>query len=67
LDNSVLEKELYELIKKSKDRVDLFFDALKPINLPKNINILIYFRALKYLNKPEFNNLMNELEKSIKS
>jgi len=61
------EEELYNLIKKSQDRVDLFFDAMKPINSVRNKNILTYLRDLKYLNKPEFNDLRNEIEKSVKS
>lgn len=67
LDKDKLEKELYEIINKSKNRIDLFFDAMQPVNSSKNINILTYFRALKYLNNFEFNDLKNEIEQSIKT
>jgi hypothetical protein len=49
LDREPLEKELYKIINISKNRVDLFFDAMQAINSPRNLNILIYLRALKYL------------------
>ncbi len=52
LDNKILEEQLIKIINLSKDRVDLFFDALKPINSTRNKNILTYLRAIKYLNKP---------------
>lgn len=66
-DEKLLEKELYKIINISKNRVDLFFDAMQVINSQRNINIIIYLRALKYLNAPEFNELKEEIEKSIKS
>jgi hypothetical protein len=40
---------------------------MKPIQDKRNINILIYLRALKYLNKAEFNDLREEIEESIQS
>ena len=43
------EKELYKLINLSKNRVDLFFDAMQAINSKRNVAIFIYLRALKYL------------------
>jgi hypothetical protein len=37
------------------------------MNDKRNINILTYLRALKYLNKPEFNDLKEEIEESVQS
>lgn len=56
LDKESLEKELYNTINILKNRVDLFFDSLKPINSKKNTNIIVLLRSLKYLllNKPLF-------------
>lgn len=62
-----LEKELIEIIVLSKNRTDLFFDSLQMINSEKNKNILIYLKALKYLNKKEFIKLQEEIELSIKT
>ena len=66
LDINLLNEQLIKIINSSKNRVDLFFDSLKPINSTQNTNILIYLRALKYLNMEEFWDLKNEIEKSIK-
>lgn len=62
-----LEKELFSIYKKSKSRVDLYFDALKPVNSDHNKNIFSYLKWLKYLNNEEFSDLQNELEKSVQS
>ena len=67
LDNEKLEEELIKIINISKNRVDLFFDAMKWLNEKRNTNILTYLRALKYLNKPEFNDLREEIEQSVQS
>ncbi len=67
LDKEILEKELIKIINISKNRVDLFFDGMKPINSKKNTDIITYLRALKYLNLPEFSNLKLEIEQSIQS
>jgi len=67
LDNNKLEEQLIKIINISKNRVDLFFDAMKWLNDKRNINILTYLRALKYLNKPEFNDLREEIEQSVQS
>ncbi|MCD5385155.1 U32 family peptidase [Candidatus Gracilibacteria bacterium] len=67
LENKDLEEELIKIINISKNRVDLFFDALKPINDKRNTNILIYLRALKYLNRTEFKDLQDEIENSVKT
>ena len=67
LDNNLLEEELYKIINISKNRVDLFFDAMKGMNDIRNINILTYLRALKHLNKPEFNDLRVEIEQSVQT
>jgi hypothetical protein len=62
-----LEEQLINIIEKSKNRVDLFFDAMQGINSKRNINILIYLRALKYLNNPKFNDLRAEIEQSVQT
>jgi len=40
---------------------------MKPVNSKRNINILTYLRALKYLNMSEFADLKDEVEKSVQS
>lgn len=62
-----LEKELYIIIKKSKNRTDLFFDAMKPMTSTRNKDILVYLRWVKYLQKEEFKQLEKEIETSIKT
>ena len=71
-----LEKELIFIYKISKSRVDLYFDALKPINSEHNKNIFSFLKWLKYLNSfdnleenfsKELLELQIELEKSVKS
>jgi hypothetical protein len=62
-----LGKELYNIINISKNRVDLFFDAMKGMNDIRNINILTYLRALKYLNKSEFDDLRIEIEQNVQT
>ena len=46
-----LEEKLFKIIYNNRNRVDLFFDWLKPINSQKNKNILIFLKWVKYLNK----------------
>ncbi|MBS9775079.1 U32 family peptidase [Candidatus Gracilibacteria bacterium] len=48
-DEQELIKNLEFLIKKAKNRVDLFFDAMQPINSQHNKNIFSYLKGLKYL------------------
>lgn len=67
LDKETLKGELISLINSSKNRVDLFFDAMQPVSSNRNIGIFTYLRALKYLNLDEFRDLEKELENSIKS
>jgi hypothetical protein len=61
------EEKLYKLVDLLKNRVDLFFDAMQWINSIRNAKILTYLKALKYLNKHEFNDLRVEIEDSIQS
>lgn len=68
LDNEDLKNTLLKLILKSKNRVDLFFDWLKPLSNKHNKNVLNYLKALKYLinqenieNKAELEELYEEL------
>ena len=44
-------QDLLKIILKNKNRVDLYFDWLKPLNSIHNKNILIYLRWIKYLLK----------------
>ncbi len=46
------EEDLEKIILQNKDRVDLFFDALKPINDKRNKNILTFLKWVKYLITP---------------
>lgn len=62
-----IETELIKIINISKNRIDLFFDALKPITSQRNTNIFTYLKALKYLNLTEFKVLEQEIEDSIKT
>ncbi|QFR38773.1 hypothetical protein A9Q91_00880 [Candidatus Gracilibacteria bacterium 28_42_T64] len=65
-----LEKQLYKVINQNKNRVDLFYDSMKPINDIRNKNILIFLKGVKYLvgaGYNEFNGLINELEQSVQS
>lgn len=70
-EKEIFEKELLNIYKNTKNRVDLYFDALKSLNSEHNKNILTYLKWLKYLNEflknEEFQDLQNELEKSVKS
>lgn len=63
----VLEKKLYNLVDSSKNRIDIFFDAMKPISSKRNQNVYTYLKAIKYLNRPEFEDLKQEIITSIQS
>jgi len=67
LDIEEQKNHLIKLINLSKNRVDLFFDAMQAVSSDRNIGIFTYLRALKYLNLDEFRELENEIELSIKS
>ncbi len=70
LEKENLEKELFKIIWQNRNRVDLFFDALKSLNEEKNKNILIFLKWVKYLvnspiipfNKENENNKFEELK-----
>ena len=66
-----LEKQLLQIFKISQNIVDLYFDALKPINSEHNKNIFSYLKWLKYLTwslkNNDFLTLQKELEDSVKS
>ncbi len=76
-DIEFLKKELFSIYKISKNRVDLFFDAISWVNSDKNKKILTYFKWLNYIlknytlpdeqSKIDLLNLREELEKSIKT
>jgi hypothetical protein len=44
LDKIELEEKLEKIILQNKNRVDLFFDALKPLTDQRNKNILTFLR-----------------------
>lgn len=54
-DGDFLKKELFSIYIISKNRVDLFFDAISWVNSDKNKKILVYFKGLNYVLK-NFNN-----------
>lgn len=58
---------LRKLVDIGKNRVDLYYDALKPINDIRNKNIVIFLKAVKFLESNEYKDLEEELTKSIKS
>jgi hypothetical protein len=66
---------LFQIIWKNKNRVDLYFDAMKSVTDIRNKNILTFFKAVKYLlslenfddKKQELTDLQEELEYSIQS
>lgn len=72
-----LEKELLQILKKNLTRIDLYFDALKPLNSDHNKNILSFLKWLKYLTSPltpllweesgTFLKVQEELENSVKT
>lgn len=76
-DINFLQKELFEIYKISKNRIDLFFDAISWLNNEKNKKILVYFKWLNYIlknykidweqDKIDLLELREELEKSIQT
>ncbi len=78
-DSEGLLDKLFQLVYKNTKRVDLFVDAMKPMSHQRNKNILIFFKAVKFIlqNKDQNNfddkklsvlvDLKLELEQNIKS
>ena len=76
-DENELKQELFKLVYNNRNRIDLFFDWLKPLNSKKNKDILIYLRGIKYLLNSKFDfddkkleeikELEKELDESFKS
>ena len=62
LEKIILEQDLFKLLYNSRNRVDLFFDGLKPLNSRHNKDILTYLRWIKYL----INNPLAPLSRGIK-
>jgi hypothetical protein len=70
-----LENFLIKIIRQNKNRVDLFYDALKPINSEHNSRVITFLKWLKYCfgndllknDKKIFEDLRGELEYSIQS
>jgi hypothetical protein len=56
LDKIELEQNLFKLIYTSRNRIDLFFDWLKPLNSKHNKDLLVYLRGIKYITKNDFHN-----------
>ena len=65
------EKELLQIYKKTIQKTDLYFDALKWLNSEHNKNFLTYLKWLKYINQEnlskDFLEIEKELENSMKS
>ncbi|PZM85776.1 hypothetical protein DLH72_01370 [Candidatus Gracilibacteria bacterium] len=55
-----LEKELFQILKKNLTRVDLYFDALKPLSSDHNKNILTFLKGLKYFTSSPLTPLLGE-------
>ncbi len=74
-DKKEIDDRLIDIIYSSKNRVDLYFDALKPISSLHNQNIITFIKWLNYFlsldidswKKEELSDLKVELEKSIKT
>jgi len=74
-DKQDLEWRLLKIISHNSKRVDLFYDALKPINSEHNSEIITFLKWLKYClsekifewDWEKFEELKRELEKSIQS
>lgn len=65
--NNMYKVKLKKLVEQWKNRVDLYFDAMKPINAKHNQNIITFLKALKYLNLPEYKDLQEELKNSFRT
>ena len=68
-DKEELISKLEKIVKRNKNNVDLFFDAMKPITDRRNKNILTFLKAVKYIaqENEEYNELASELENSIRT
>jgi len=57
-------QKLFEVLYSNKNRVDLFYDALKPINNLHNSNVITFLKWLNYYLSSQFtdNKYKNELE-----
>ena len=70
-EKEIFEKELLQIYKKTMQKTDLYFDALKWLNSEHNKNFLTYLKWLKYINQEnlskDFLEIEKELENSIKS
>lgn len=68
-DREELISKLEKIVKRNKNNVDLFFDAMKPITDRRNKNILSFLKAVKYIaqENEEYNELASELENSIRT
>jgi signal recognition particle GTPase len=68
-DREELISKLEKIVKRNKNNVDLFFDAMKPITDRRNKNILTFLKAVKYIaqENEEYNELASELENSIRT
>nr|MDD3720014.1 U32 family peptidase [Candidatus Gracilibacteria bacterium] len=73
-DKGEINERLVNIIYNSRNRIDLFFDALKPICSEHNQNIINYLKGLNYVltlnldvKKDELLSLKRELDNSVKS
>ena len=76
LSDDVARKDLFSIIYTQRNRVDLFFDGMKPITHNRNKNIIILLKWLRYLlggegmnpvKRQELETLQKELEFSVQS
>ncbi len=76
LSDDVARKDLLEIIYSWRNRVDLFFDAMKPITSERNRNIITLLKWVRYLlgaegmnpvKREELETLQSELENSVQS
>lgn len=70
-EKEVLENRLEKLITQGKERVDIYFDAQKPLTDEKNTKFLSFLKGVQYLvlgmEKSEFQELYDEVKKSLQT
>lgn len=69
-DKPILVERLQKIITQNQKRVDIFFDALRPMTDTHNIKVIWYFKWVKYLLHNWYDSLQllhDEIEQSIKS
>jgi len=67
ISESEAREKLLKILKLQRKRIDLFFDAQKPISDIHNKNILTFLKALKFVQDSDFSELQVEIENSVKT